>query len=555
VERRCADLTRRSHFLHVNGVVEWPDGTVATCYQFLHALYQEVVYEQVPLGRRVQLHRRLGEREEIAYGGRAREIAAELAVHFERGRNCRKAVQYLQQAGENAVRRSAHQEAIPLLTKGLELLKTLPDTPERAQQELHSLITLGPALISLKGYTAAEVGRTYARARELCRQLGETPQLFPVLHGLWSFYLVRAEHVIASELAERLLTLSQREQDSVLLLEAHGALAESSFWLGELTTAQAYGEQSIACYAPQRYDFLPSLYGGARTDIENQCITASILWHLGYVDQAVNRVSEALALAEESAHPFSQAVALTWAASLYKDLRKGQQVQKLVEILVVLCLKHGFTHWLAVGTFDQGWVLAEQGKYKEGIAQMAHGLAAHQVLGAALARPYLLAQFAEAYGKTGQLEEGLSALAEALKIVCKNGERVYEAELYRLKGELTLQQFQVSGSKFHVSTNQKTRGRGKKQKATFPSTQHVTPSTQAEAEVEVYFQKAIEIARRQQAKSLELRATMSLARLWQRQGKQHAARNTLAEIYGWFTEGFDTKDLQEAKALLQELNA
>ena len=194
---------------------EWPDGTVTTRYGFRHALYQEVLYERVPAGRRIGLHRRIGEREEAAYGERAREIAAELAMHFERGRDYGRAVQYLQQAGENASRRSANVEASNYLTKGLELLKTLPDTPERAQQELTLQIALGVSLMATKGYAAPEVEKAYTRARELCRQVGETPQLFPVLWGLWSFYNTRAELQTARELGEQLLSLAQSVQDSV----------------------------------------------------------------------------------------------------------------------------------------------------------------------------------------------------------------------------------------------------------------------------------------------------------------------------------------------------
>jgi predicted ATPase len=185
----------------------------------------------------------------------------------------------------------------------------------------------------------------------------------------------------------------------------------------------------------------------------------------------------------------------------------------------------------------RGWALVGQGQREEGIAQIHQGLAADRATGAELARPYHLALLAEAYGKGGQVEEGMHELVEALAIVGKAGERLWEAELYRLKGQLTLQKFQVSSFKFQVP----------------PSPQHLVPSTHAEAEAEACFHKAIEIARRQQAKSLELRAVMSLSRLWQQQGKRDEARNLLAEIYNWFTEGFDTRDLKEARALLEEL--
>ncbi|HEV8712367.1 MAG TPA: AAA family ATPase [Candidatus Binatia bacterium] len=238
VEERCAGLARRGQFLQVRGLAEWPDGTVATRYGFIHALYQEIVYQRVPAGRRVHLHRRIGEREEAAYGKRAGEIAAELAVHFERGRDYHRTVHYLQQTGENAARRHAYRETIDHLTKGLELLQTLPDTPERLQKELLLQTTLGPALIATKGQAAPEVGKVYARAYELCQQEGESSQLFTVSRGLRFFYLARGEFQTAYELSEQLLRLAQRLHDPALLLEAHHALGALLFWLGEFASAQ-----------------------------------------------------------------------------------------------------------------------------------------------------------------------------------------------------------------------------------------------------------------------------------------------------------------------------
>jgi predicted ATPase len=207
VEEKCGELVRREQFLRMQGIADWPDGTVATRYGFRHALYQEVLYESFPARRRIRLHQQIGEREEQAYGTRAGEIAAELAMHFERGREHRKAVQYLHQAGENAIRRAAYQEAITLLTKGLELLQTLPNTSERVQQELPLQITLGPLLGMTQDFAAPEVETAYVRARELYQQVEATPQLFPILAGLCGFYLLRPELQTARELAEQLLTL------------------------------------------------------------------------------------------------------------------------------------------------------------------------------------------------------------------------------------------------------------------------------------------------------------------------------------------------------------
>jgi predicted ATPase len=270
------------------------------------------------------------------------------------------------------------------------------------------------------------------------------------------------------------------------------------------------------------------------------CSAAHVLWSLGYSDDALKRSRESLTLARELSHPFSLATALLFAGQFDVRRREYRTAQEWAEALIALSDEQGFSLWLAWGTVVRGYALAGQGQEEEGITHMRQGLAAVRATGAEAGRPNALAYLAEAYGKVaethgkiGQAEEGLSALTEALALVDDSGGRHYEADLYRLKGELTLQ------------------SSVRRLESSIPNTQHPTPSTQAEAEE--CFLKAIEIAKRQQAKSLELRATMSLARLWRQHGKHHDARNVLSEIYNWFTEGFDTQDLQEAKMLLEEL--
>jgi predicted ATPase len=246
------------------------------------------------------------------------------------------------------------------------------------------------------------------------------------------------------------------------------------------------------------------------------------LWVLGHPNQALKRSQEGLTLARSLAHPFSLAVAQGGAALVRQFCREVQAVREWVEINITLSTEHGFAFWATWGSILRGWALVEQGQGEEGIEQMCQGLAAYRATGAEIIRPYNLALLAEGYSKVGRVEEGLVLLNEARATVDTTGERMWEAELYRLKGTLTLQS----------------------------EVQHARSKVE---EVEAYFQKAIMIARRQQAKSLELRAVMSLSRLWQPQGEKKEAHTMLAEIYGWFTEGFDTKDLQEAKALLEEL--
>jgi predicted ATPase len=363
-----------------------------------------------------------------------------------------------------------------------------------------------------------------------------------VLAGLWRFYFQRAELQTACELGEQLLSLAQKVQDPALLLEAHRTLGPTLSFLGEWIPARVHLEQGIRLYDRQQHRSHAFLYG-LDPGVVCLSVTALALWHLGYPDQALRRNQEALSLAQELSHPYSLAYALSLSAQLHQSRWDGPLTQEWAEATITVCTEQGFPYWLAQGTIFRGWALAEQGQRGEGMAQLREGLAAYQALGAELIRPYHLALLAEAAGKGGQAEEGAKVLIEALAIVDKTGERRWEAELYRLKGALTLQQ-----------ANQKAKGKNQKSKVeTNPQPLAPNPQEEVEQEAEGYFLKAIKIARHQQAKSLELRATMSLARLWQSQGKKTESHQILAEIYGWFTEGFDTADLQEAKKLLEAL--
>jgi predicted ATPase/class 3 adenylate cyclase len=506
-------------------------------YLFKHALIQDTAYQSLLKSKRQQYHIQIAHVLEERFP-ETKETQPELvAHHYTEASLIEQALPYWLQAGQKAIERSTHVEAIGHLSKGLELLTTLPDTPERAQQELALQLALSNSLMATKGYAAPEVEKVYARALELCRQVGKTSQLFPVLVGLWRFYLSRAEHKTALELGEQCLRLAQRMDNPVRLLGAHQSIGITLFSLGELIQARAHLEQAIALYNPRKRHFHASRSG---QDPGVACLTFSVwtLWALGYPDQALRKSLEAVILAQELSHPLSLAQASIAALRLHQYRREGQVVLERSEALITLSTEHKFAFLLAWGTFMRGWAVTEQGQREKGIAQMRQGLAAHRATGAEAIQPYYLACLAETYGQAGQPEEGLNVLAEAMARVDKTDEREYEAELYRLKGTLTLQKFQVSSFEFRVPS----------------SPQSLTPSIRAEAEAEGYFQKAIDIARQQQAKSLELRAVMSLSQLWQQQGKQKEAHDVLAESYNWFTEGFDTKDLQEAKTLLQELS-
>jgi predicted ATPase len=378
---------------------------------------------------------------------------------------------------------------------------------------------LGPALMATKGFGAPEVQHAYDRARELCRQVGETPQLFPVLRGLSTFYIVRAELQTAHELAEELLRLAQHAQDPTMLVEAYSMLGTTSFYRGEVASARVHLEQGIALYDSQQHRSHAFLEVGTDPGVLCFIYAAHVLWLLGYPDQALIKSRAALTLAQELSHPFSLAYALDFAAWLHRLRGEKQAAQEQAEAAMTLSTTQGFPLWLAIGMILRGGTLAEQGQESEGMAQMREGLAVFQATGAEVARPYFLSLLAEVDGKGEQAEERLSILDQALAAAQKTGERWCEAELYRRQGELLL-----------------------------------AHSTEHDAEAEACFHRALDVARRQLAKSLELRAALSLNRLWQRQGKRAEARQLLGPIYGWFTEGLDTADLQEAGAVLEELS-
>jgi class 3 adenylate cyclase/tetratricopeptide (TPR) repeat protein len=507
-------------------------------YIFKHALTQEVAYNSVLQERRKVLHERIGEALEALYSPTLDEHYSDLAHHYRRSGNTQKAVDYLHLAGQQAVQRSAHTEACAHLTAALELLRTLLETPERMQTELVLQITLGAALQATVGYTAPEVESTYIRARDLSRQVGETGQLFSAINGLRRFYYAQGKLQTARELAEQLLSLAQTTQDPSLFVLAHQALGAALLMLGELGVAREHFEQGMTLYDPHQHRSQVLTYG---EDAGILCFgfASRVLSLLGYPAQALKRCFEAQALANELGHPLSVTVTLFFASCLYQLGGEAQLTKQHADTLVAFATEQGLSFPASIAAVLRGWALTQQGQSEEGIEQIERGLAALRALGIRL--PYHLALLAEVYEKIGRVEEGLATLSEAFALVDKDEERVYEAELYRLKGELTLQK-EASGWR----------------RETGPSSQAppLKPPVSAEVErgAEACFHKSIGIARKQQAKSLELRAVTSLARLWQQQGKKNEARQMLAEIYAWFTEGFDTKDLQEAKALLEELS-
>jgi predicted ATPase len=397
------------------------------------------------------------------------------------------------------------------------VLQTLPETAERIQQELRLQITLGPALMMTRGFAAPDAEHAYARARALCQRVGETPQLFSVLRGLWQFYNGRGEYQTARELGEQCLQLAQQGHDTARLLEAHHTLWTTRLLLGELRLAQTHLEQGLALYDPQQHGALAVLYGHD-PGVCCRGVAAVTLWLLGYPDQALRQQQAAHTLAQELAHPPSLAFARMLAGIARELRRETRAAHEEAEALVALATEQGFALFRAIGGILWAGTSTALGQRGEQIDQIRQDLAAVRETGSALWEPYFLAMLAGIYAQEGQVEAGLTTLAEALAAAQATGERWWEAEIYRLRGSLLLQQ---------TGTHQ--------------------------AEVETWLRQALDVASRQEAKSLELRAAMSLSRLWRQQGKQKEAHDLLAEVYTWFTEGFDTADLQEANVLLEEL--
>jgi class 3 adenylate cyclase/predicted ATPase len=495
-------------------------------YIFKHALIQETAYQSLLRSTRQQYHRQTVRILEQRFPEIATTQPELLAYFCTEAGLLAQAVLYWQRAGQRAVERSANIEAISHFTKGLELLRSLPETPERAQQELTLQLGMGSPFLMLKGHTAPEVEQAYARAYELAQRIGEGPQRFSALIGLWRFYFSQSRLERARELADQCFTLAQRLRDVRFLQEAHMALGSTFLHQGEYVAARASLEQGIALYDPEHCRILAFSRG---SDPGVACLArlAWTLWMLGYAEQALKRSREALTLAQDMSHAYSLGFALHFSGLIHQCRREVQLVKEWAEAEMSLSNAQGFDYWLEGGMTRHGWALVQQGKVEEGITQLRRGLDSWLARGNHLGKTHYLARLAEAYGKAGQTADGLTVVAEALAAVRNNAEHLYEPELYRLKGELLLQ----SGV------------RGLEPKT---CQSHMI-------EAEACFRQAVDIAQHQQAKSLELRATMSLAHLWLAHGKRAEARHLLTGIYGWFTEGFDTPDLQEAKALLATL--
>ncbi|MGO9263480.1 MAG: AAA family ATPase [Candidatus Binataceae bacterium] len=511
LERLLADL-QAAEFIYEQPVA----GNVE--YVFKHALTQEVAYNSLLIERRKQLHERAGQALEIIFANQLDDHLSQLAHHYSHSESADKAIDYLGRAGRQAIERSAHVDAIVSITLALQLLASFPESPERMRREIPLQLSLGQAFIPAKGWAAQEVERPFDRMRELCQRLDDPTELFPALFGLWSVYHVRGLYREARKSATELLERAETAKDPALLLMVHLALGQTLLHIGELALARQHQEEAISLYNPER-DRLLALRLGTDTKQGALSYAGWTLWHLGYPDQAIEKGRQALAMAQALSHPNSIAAAQFFDTIVHVLRREPDLVRASAERVAGYSTEHGLGAWLLFTSQHRGWAMALQGHYEEGIAQMVQCQTISHTVGADIGRTHCLRDLSEAYMAAGRFDEALDTLTNALLEVDRLDEHFVEAEIYRLKGEILLKGDDSSAG-----------------------------------DAKNCFEHAIAIAYGQSAKSLELRATTSLARLLDRQGNRAGARAMLAEIYDWFTEGFDTADLKDAKELLDELS-
>jgi DNA-binding winged helix-turn-helix (wHTH) protein/predicted ATPase len=496
------------------GLIHSSSGLGEEKYAFTHDLLQEALYETIGPARRRRYHLRIAQVVEKLYASRLEEQYEALAYHFYEGNDLEKAVIYSHRAGVKAASHFAYREAVPYFEQALRALEHLPEGRQKLEQAIAIRIDLGPALIAIGSYLAPEVQENYIQAEKLCERLGESAQLFPVLWTLSRIRNWRGELLAARQLAEQLLALAQREQDSLRSLEAHHTLWAISLDMGEFAASKTYAEQGFTLYDRRRHGQLGSVYGGHDPGVCSQIHAAKALWLLGYPNQALQTIEAALTMATELSHPYTLWSALRAAIWIHHHRGDRQAAQAQVEKLLALATEQKHRRWITAANFLQGWLMIEHDQWERGIAQMRQGESELAIEGRQ--QTYYATLVAQAYLKGGQPEEAYSVLTKVLEGVRDTGVRYYDAELHRIKGELLLRR-----------------------------------SASSQKEVEKCFCTAIDLARQQGAKSLELRAIMSLSGLWQKQGKKAEARQMLQEIYNWFTEGFDTADLKATKELLR----
>jgi DNA-binding SARP family transcriptional activator/predicted ATPase len=485
-------------------------------FDFAHDRIREVAVSRLLPPRRSLVHREIARAMEELYAADLDPHYAALAAHYRHGEAWLKALTYLHLAGTQALTRSASAEAIGHFSRGIELLSRLPDTPVLSRQALMLYTGLGAARQMAQGLAAPEVEHAYTQAYELSQRVGDTPELVPVLYGLWRFYRGRSDLGTAREIGETLLRMAQQSPDPALAVIARYPLGVTSLWRGEIAAAR----QHLAEVPFTAHQFRgPAFRMGPDLGVAGGGHTALTWWFLGYPDRAASRMGEALALASDLSHSYSVASARCFAACICQLRRDVPGAREHAAAAVALAKEQNFPYWAAWGACFDGWALVMQDGGAEGMTQLRGAIADFRATGAAVSVPLLCTLLAEVAIHLDRADVALGALNEAQTLMERHDERLCEAEIHRLRGDLMIRQD----------------GIGPK-------------------DAEACFERALEVARRQEAKSLELRAATSLARLWRAEGRRDDARRLLGDVYAWFTEGFETGDLRDAQAILGELS-
>ncbi|HEX5048506.1 MAG TPA: AAA family ATPase, partial [Gammaproteobacteria bacterium] len=518
VEAALRELTRRHGFVRETGVVEWPDGIVAARFEFLHSLFREVLGARLSPARRAELHRRIGLRLESAYGDRACEIAAELAVHFEEARDMRRAIEYLEHAAATDRARTANEAAAAHYRRALRLLERLPPSNERDELEARVRLGLGASLVAIRGFGSPEVEQCYARARALCQARGDTHRLLHALWGLWIFYLGRGEVTAARDLADRIAQSTSTDTDSSARLQTHHAQWATAFSEGDFRAVEAHAEHGMAIYDVRRHAALTSTYGDHDAGVCGLSFHARAAAFAGRAATAAGRATQAVALARELAHPFSLTLALTFSTFTRQALHDAAGTHASAVAAAQVADEHGFAlmrSWLRV---LEGWSLVELGERAAGLQSMRTGIAAAEPTKSNLFRALLLTLLAEAELRCELPEAARTSLDRAFELG-SNGDRHAVAEMYRLRGELELA----------VGRDADARGRA-----------------------EQYFGRAVEAALAQGADLLALRAATRLGRLKLASGMRAEAAATVGRARDAMQESTGLPDFEAASALLAE---
>jgi len=529
-----SELDKRHHLVSAKGIRRLERQRLSL-YLFQHILFQRYLYNSLDDVEKAHLHEDVGTILETLYGEQADEIAVQLARHFEEAGIAPKAIEYLQKAGQRALQLSAHHEAVAHFDKCLTLLETFPDTPERAQQELMIQLSRTVPLQATKGLAAPEIGKALDRVQDLCQQLGNPPQFLTALTLLAQFYGLRAEYHNTIKLTTKIKEIAENAGDSLFIHLSPCLSTWAHMNLGDFSKSLTTAEEWNKVYDPEQHAPLMFIYGWDMGVITFS-VGAWATWFLGYPDTAGKKRHEAVALARKLNHPHTTAFAITFDIVIRIYRREFQGIKELAEELIKLAAEKGFIYWEAHGIFYYGYIQALEGEFEEGIAKMHKALDILEAIGAGTCFTRLYTRIMEAYILTRETEKGLDIYDKAMELLHRDDERYCEAELYRLKGELLL----VNAVEIKTQAEKKRTGKEEVKKL--------------EEEAESLFRKAIDVSLNQMAKSLELRAVVSLSRLLKKQGRGDEIRQALQDVYTWFAEGHDTLDLQEAKALLDELS-